>query len=60
MVQELVKKHGGFSHWARVLGVTPQAVYQWKGKIPIRHVLKIEEHFGIPRQQLRPDVYPPQ
>lgn len=37
--------------------ITPQAVHQWR-RIPVEHVLTIERVAGIPRHQLRPDVYP--
>jgi DNA-binding transcriptional regulator YdaS (Cro superfamily) len=48
---------GGGSKLARALGLTRQAVYQWDS-IPTDHVLKVEEVTGLPRHQLRPDIYP--
>ncbi|MDF7673513.1 hypothetical protein PT277_01685 [Acetobacteraceae bacterium ESL0709] len=35
------------------------AVLAWKGdrKIPTKYLLKIEQLFGIPREELRPDLY---
>jgi DNA-binding transcriptional regulator YdaS (Cro superfamily) len=27
--------------------------------IPVEHVIKVERITGIPREQLRPDIYPP-
>nr|WP_035215386.1 MULTISPECIES: Cro/CI family transcriptional regulator [unclassified Agrobacterium] len=41
---------------ARVIGVTPQAVAQWKA-IPPEHVLKLERTFGVSRHKQRPDVF---
>ena len=51
-----VKAAGSISKLARALGVSPQAVWQWR-EIPVRHVLSIERIFGIPREELRPDLY---
>lgn len=41
---------------ARKLGITRQAIGLWK-KIPAERVVEIEEVTGIPREQLRPDLY---
>ena len=49
---------GSGTKLARLVGVSPQAVWQW-GAIPVRHVLAIERQTGIPREVLRPDIYPP-
>ncbi|WP_336511316.1 transcriptional regulator [Agrobacterium tumefaciens] len=46
----------GASAIARVIGVTPQAVAQWKA-IPPEHVLKLERAFGVSRYIQRPDVF---
>lgn len=43
---------------ARRLGVTPQALSQWR-RIPPLRVLDVERATGIPRHELRPDIYPP-
>lgn len=41
---------------ARELGVTHGAVSQWK-RVPAERVLDVERITGIPREQLRPDLY---
>ena len=52
-----IKAAGGFSEVARSLGRTRQAVIQWE-RVPVEHVLRLESLSGVPRHELRPDVYP--
>lgn len=49
---------GGSVALAKLLGITSQAISQWD-RTPVRWVLRIEEETGVPRAQLRPDIYPP-
>ncbi|MBC8980780.1 helix-turn-helix domain-containing protein [Pseudomonas lurida] len=43
---------------AKLAGVTPMAVSYWKVRgVPARHVVLIESVTGIPRHDLRPDLY---
>lgn len=52
------KAAGGNTGLARRLGkLTSQAVSQWK-HVPAQRVLDVERITGIPRHQLRPDIYP--
>ncbi len=44
---------------ARRLDLTRQAVAGWK-RIPAERVLEVERATGVPRSQLRPDLYPPE
>lgn len=46
------------SSLAKALGLTPSAVHQW-GEVPAERVLEVERITGIPKSQLRPDLYPP-
>lgn len=48
---------GGPTKLAEALGITQAAVSQWE-RVPIQHVLKIEELYKIDRHDLRPDIYP--
>lgn len=58
-IQKAREAVGGASALARLLGnVTPQAVTQWRD-IPALRVIDIERVTGIPRDELRPDLYPP-
>lgn len=46
----------------RLLGVSQPTVWEWlnKGKsLPAEHVLAVEAATGVPKEQLRPDIYPP-
>lgn len=43
---------------ARALGITHGAVSQWR-RVPAERVLDVEGLTGIPREQLRPDLYKP-
>ena len=47
---------GGVSALARGLGVSRQNIYGWR-RIPVDHVVAIEEITGIAREHLRPDVF---
>ena len=43
---------------ARELGITRGAVSHWR-KVPADRVIAVSRLTGIPRSQLRPDIYPP-
>jgi len=54
-----LKAVGGPAELSRRLGITVQAVSQWK-KVPGNRVLAVERVTGIDRSSLRPDLYPPE
>lgn len=56
-VAEAIKGAGTGAALGRALKLSRQAIYQWD-RIPSEHVLKVEEVTGVPRQRLRPDLYP--
>ena len=43
---------------SRELGITHGAISQWV-RVPVERVLDVERITGIPRHELRPDIYPP-
>lgn len=59
-VASAAKAVGSQTSLAKVLGCTPQNVQRMcaTGKVPAKHVLKIEAASGVSRHELRPDLYP--
>ena len=56
---EALKPLGGGAELARRVNLTRQAIYQWD-RIPAELVLTVEKISGVPRHELRPDLYPPE
>ncbi len=48
----------GVAKIARELDIRPQAVSQWR-RVPSGRVLDVERITNIPRDRIRPDLYPP-
>lgn len=46
---------------AKAIGIKPQALTGWKasGRVPAERVLEVERISGVPRHEIRPDLYPP-
>ena len=57
VIDEIISILGGLRAVGEALGVTRQAVSQWKS-CPHLQVLKLEKATGIPRHEIRPDLYP--
>lgn len=58
-LEEAISVAGGLVGLAKRLGVTPQAIDQWRlRKIPAERVLAVELATGVSRHLLRPDIYP--
>jgi len=51
--------NGNASALARILGITPQAVWEWKkkGYVPAQSARKIAEIFKVSRADLNPRVF---
>ena len=60
-LKRALKEAGGLSALAARLGITPQAVSQWR-RVPAARVIAVERATAgaVPRSQLRPDLYPPE
>lgn len=56
-LKRAVKVSGGQAEFARLIGITAQAVSQWDEVPPLR-VLEVERVSGVSRYELRPDLYP--
>lgn len=56
-LKRAVDNVGGQAKFARLIGVTAQAVSQWDEVPPLR-VLTVERVSGVSRHELRPDLYP--
>ena len=56
-LKRAVSQAGGQAAFARLIGVTAQAVSQWDEVPPLR-VLAVERVSGVSRHELRPDLYP--
>lgn len=48
---------GGVTRLAEAVGVSRSAVSQWP-RVPANRVLAVEKATGVPRHELRPDIYP--
>lgn len=57
-LQTAIAKAGGPVALGKVLGISSQAIAQWR-RAPASRVLQIEEVSGISRHDLRPDVFGP-
>lgn len=55
-IQKAADKVGGIRSLAPLLNITPSALYQWR-KVPANRVVEVERITGVPRQELRPDLY---
>ena len=55
-LRELFRKVGTANEFAKAIGVTPQAISQWD-KVPIGKAADVERVTGVPRSELRPDIW---
>ncbi len=53
---EAALRVGGVAKLAEMLGLSRQAVYKWK-RVPAERAPQIERLTGVPRAELRPDLY---
>ena len=57
ILSHAIKSVGASGDLAAQIGISPQALSQWKRVPPLR-VLDVERVTGISRHDLRPDLYP--
>ena len=55
-LEKIIKAAGGYNVLARKLGISNQAVRKWR-RVPRQRLARVERLTGVPRQQLRPDLY---
>lgn len=61
-IERAVDAAGSQAELAKALNVSPQRVWNWVNRdseIPAEQVLPIERATGIPRHELRPDIFEP-
>lgn len=57
-LEKAIKAVGNGTNLARMLKITRSAITQWD-QVPVLKVLDVERLSGVPRHELRPDIYPP-
>lgn len=61
-IEKAVRIAGGQSALAAEIGGKVRQGYVWKwlkaGRVPPPYVLAVERATGVPRHELRPDIYP--
>lgn len=55
-LKQAIEEMGGYRSLARALGISHQAIVGWK-RVPSERILQVEKVTGIPREELRPDLY---
>lgn len=58
-----IRAAGGQTSLARTLGIAQSTVATWLrrgNELPAQYVIAVEKAYGIPRYELRPDIYPPE
>lgn len=56
-----IQKAGSQAKLAKICDVSSTAVWKWtqsSKRLPAEHVLTVETATGVPRNWLRPDIYP--
>lgn len=58
IVQKAADRVGGITELARKLGIKHPAFHSWT-RVPAERIIDLEAVSGIPRHELRPDLYKP-
>lgn len=61
-LRKAILKAGNQTKLSEMMNESQQSISHWlnKGKVPAEQVLTIEKLTGVPRYELRPDIYPPE
>ena len=62
ITQAAVYRAGGPRKLSRLLGISTPGVCYWytrTGRVPLAHVATLARLSGIPREELRPDLFQP-
>lgn len=51
-----IEAAGGLRALGRALGISHATIKGWR-RVPTKHILEIERLTGVPREQLRPELY---
>lgn len=51
-----IEAAGGHRKLGRLLGVSHQSIAQWMG-VPAERLLEVEVLTGVPREEMRPDLF---
>lgn len=59
LIADAIEAGGGIGAVAKAIGLTEEGVRLWRvrGKVPDKHIVEFERLTGVPREQLRPDLY---
>lgn len=55
-LKKAIEAAGGAAQLAKALGINRQVIYRWP-QVPSRRIVDIERLTGVPREELRPDLY---
>jgi DNA-binding transcriptional regulator YdaS (Cro superfamily) len=56
-LRKAINLAGGPVAFAKLLKINRRAVWQWQEVPPAARVIEIERLTGVPREELRPDLY---
>ena len=58
VLMQVQKTRGLAARIGEACGINRAAVWNWK-RVPVEHVVTIEQLLNIPRHRIRPDIYQP-
>ena len=56
VLEQVLRHYGYVNAMSRAFGISRQAISHWD-KVPMKHLARVSSETGIPRQELRPDLY---